>query len=300
MLCIIALLMQTGCVSWPTTVPPPPSEELRAKFGVIGVVPAQFLPNPDFRVPAKGRLAGAGRRAANWAAAGAAAPLSGGGGGGAGAIILLAFSVTAGTIGGLAGTVSGAVHAESAAKVSETEAVLKNALVSLKMQETMLDRVVRAAQNQARQHLVVLPDKGPESPEEKIDYRSLAAKGIDTVVEVAITSFGLAGPWDVNPLLNFALDSRVRVVRTSDGGELYETSFKYRGGEHTFFEWAAANGQPLCEELDRAYQALAEKIVEELFLLYRSPVSPVKDDIKKRWDLLRKNKQRLPPGTGTQ
>lgn len=280
---MIALVIQSGCVQFPRNLPPPPSESVRAGFGTIGVVSAQYLPKSDFQVPAKGWLAGAGRGSANWAAAGASAPLQGGSGGsGGGGIVLLALSVAAGTIGGLAGSVVGGANAEPAEKVSGSETVLSNAIASLKTQESLRDRFVQVGQSQTREHLVVLPGLGPASPEEKIDYCFHSEKSIDTVVEIAIDSFGLAGPWDVNPSLAFFMDSQIRVMRTTDCGELYATSLKYRGGERTFCEWAANDARPFYEELDRAYQALAEKITEELFLVYLSPANDDNDPIHVR------------------
>jgi hypothetical protein len=300
LICMIALVIQAGCIQFPHNLPPPPNETVRAGFGTIGVVSAQYLPKPDFQAPAKGWLAGAGRGAANWAAAGASAPMiagGGGGGSGGGGIVLVALAATAGTIGGLAGSIAGGAHAEPAEKVSGSETVLKNAIVSLKIQESMRDRFVQVGRSQTREQLVVLPGQGPVSPEVTTDYCSYAEKGIDTVVEIGVTTFGLAGPWDVNPSLTFFIDSQIRVMRTTDGGELYATSLKYRGGERTFCEWAANDAQPFYEELDRAYLALAEKITEELFLVYGSHAH---DNGDRRRNKLRKKNNPLPPGTGNQ
>jgi hypothetical protein len=262
----------------PHTLPPPLSESARSELGTIGVVTAHFLPKPVFQIPAKGWLAGVGRGAANWSAAGASAPLGGGAPSGGGAnnaagnaaagVVILALAVAAGTIGGMAGSFAGAAKAEPAEKVNASENILQSAVSSLRIHESMRDRFIQLAQNQTRERFVVLLDEGPNSPEEKIDYTSLRNEGIDTVVEMSVVSFGLAGPWDVNPLLSFSLDSHVRVIRIYDGVVLYDTPLIFRGGEHTFSDWAINNGQPFHEELEVALRALTEKIADELFLVY--------------------------------
>lgn len=67
------------------------------------------------------------------------------------------------------------------------------------------------------------------------------------------------------------MSTRARLVRVDDGAELYTREWVYRSGTRKFVEWAANNAQPLRDELDRGLQALAEQIVDELFLLYLMP-----------------------------
>lgn len=273
-ICIVSLGMQTGCAVLPHQLPPPPSDEIRARFGTIAVVSARFTPRPMLQLPAKGGLAGAGRGAATWSATGGLVPFSsGGGGGGAGAILVLAASVVGATLGGISGTVAGVVKSEPAEKVRVSEAALNDALSVLNMQESLRDRIMKVARDQTREHVVILPDKGPAGAGEKVSYGSLADTGIDTVVEVAVTDIGVNGPWDVNPPLNFIMKAQVRVVRTSVDQEYYAAEYEYNRGERTFSGWAADNAVPFLMELDRAYQDIAEKVVEELFLIYLSPVA---------------------------
>ncbi len=268
-ICIVSVCMQTGCAVLPPQLPAPPSEAMRAKFGTIGVVSAQFTPQPILQLPAKGGVAGAGRGAANWSATGALAPMGGGTGGDPFvALIELAASVVGATLGGLAGTVTGAFKAESAEKVMISETALKDAISTLKLPESLRDRFMRVAQSETREHFVVLPNQGPKSLEEKNGYGFLAKNGIDTVVEVAVTNFGVNGPWDVNPPLGLVMKLRIRVIRTADDKELYTSELEYKWGERTFCEWAADNARPFLTELDRSYQIVSEKVVEELFLLY--------------------------------
>ena len=208
-------------------------------------------------------------------AAGAVAPLMVGASGGAGnpyyVFILLAASVVGATVGGVTGTVIGAAQAEPAEKVTSSESQLRAALANLKLQESLCDCMVQAAECKVGARLSPVAGLGPASPEEKVVYTDFAGKGIDTVVEVSVTDIGLDGPWDVNPPIAFFMRAHVRVVRTSDGTQVYDASFRYRGNAQTFSEWAADGAAPFQAELDRACRFLAEKAVEEIFMLHLLP-----------------------------
>jgi hypothetical protein len=248
------------------------------------IVPAKFRPEADMNVPAKGWLAGAGRKSARWAGKGALGPLSAGGGGkdssGLGTLFLLALSVTAGTIGGVAGGVAGAIQAESSEQVDNAEKVITTVIDSLKMQETMCERVSQVANKQTRDHIAVIPDQGPAYPEERKSYGSLAVKGIDTILEISIPRFALAGDWDINPPLQFHINSNIRLVQATDGKEFYGYSTEYFGSTRTFYEWADNDAQLFLKELDQAYQSLAEKIVGEVFLFSPLAESEESNDVK--------------------
>lgn len=269
-LCVILLILQSGCATTPA--PPYLPEEVRAQLGNVGIVTAKFRPETDLSVPAKGWLAGAGRKSARWAGKGALGPLEGAhacGGDGSGlcGLLIIALSVTAGTIGGLAGGVAGAIQAEPHKKIDVAEDVITTVIASLNMQERLCDQVALLARSRTHAQIVVVPDRGPVAPEEKISYTALAGKGIDTVLEVAVPRFALTGDWDINPPLQFQMDSHIRLIRTSDDNVVYETMFNHRGSTKTFYEWADNNAQTFFEEFDQANKLLAEKIVGEVFLL---------------------------------
>lgn len=288
---IVILLMQLGCAYQPLPfLPPPPSEEVRAKIGTIGVVSARFNPEAEFQTPAKGRVSGAGRGAARGAAMGAL------GGAAIGALCLVMApicmpvgAVVGGTIGAPIGTVYGATTALPAKTVEEAEVALKNALSDLKIQETMRDHVFQAA-HQTHYHFVLLADPGPTAihplgsslittgiiPEE-VNYGLLSERGIDTVLEVSVTTVGLgefvrtnrcvtAHPWGVNVPVAQCVSAHARLIRIADGTVLYSHAFVYISEGRKFAEWASNNAQLFREEFDRGYQNLAGQIVDQLFL----------------------------------
>ena len=269
--CVISLISQSGCAHTPT---PSLSNEVRAQLGTVGIVPAKFRPEADLSVPAKGWLAGAGRKSAIWGGKGLAFPYNLGMGGNCReslcGLFILTLVVTAGTIGGLSGGVVGAIQAEPSKKVSHDEEVIATVIASMKMQESLCSRVEQVAQSRTLDHFVVVADQGPTAPEEKNSYGSLAEKGIDTVLEIAIPRIALAGDWDINPSLQFQMNSHIRLIRTTDGKELYDSSSEYKGISLSFSNWADNDAKPFFKELEKAYQFLAERIVWEVFILIPS------------------------------
>ncbi len=283
--CAAVLAHSAGCASSPVPyeLPSPPSEAVRSRFGTIAVVPLPYAPRTQFTLPAKGALAGAGRKSEEWASSGFWGPLEGltvCRGNEAVVCVPLFFSmaVVGGTLGGVAGGVTGAITAESKEKVEAAEAVLTEAASARRVQETLGERIVRQAVLRTQRHLeLAVPANGGSETEL---FRALAARGVDTALEVGISDLVLAAPWETNPPLRLILDAQVKVVRIADARLLYDASFRYRGTERTFVAWAADNARPLNTDLERAYAALSEKIVDELFLLViLSPGSkPAKGD----------------------
>lgn len=60
---------------------------------------------------------------------------------------------------------------------------------------------------------------------------------------------------------------RARLIGRADGRELYVTSVAYRGGARPLAEWTTDDHRALRQHLQRASEALAERIVDEIFLV---------------------------------
>lgn len=178
-------------------------------------------------------------------------------------------------VGAVVGGIAGAVEGVPAEKRKEAETALTNAIAKLKIQETMRQRLLKiAAEEQTSYTFVPIDGQGPEAPDKEVKYGFLADKGIDTVIEITIPVFGLTGKKDINPPLVFFMTFHTRLVRTSDGKVIYDGKFEYKSAVRYFTDWAANNARPFSDEFDRAYQGLAEKAVEELFLVYNLPLNP--------------------------
>lgn len=267
-LSVSLLIMQVGCMPKPYQLPPPLSEDVRSRLGTIGVVSAQFQPKGEFLTPM-----GKGAGAATGAAGGfIVMPLYG-------AETMDPFGFLLGLVlapvGAVVGGVAGAVEGVPAEKRKEAETALMNAIAELKIHETMRQRLLKiAAEEQTSYTFVPIDGQGPETPDKEVKYGFLADKGIDTVLEITVPVFGLTGKKAINPPLTFFMSLHTRIIRTSDGKVIYDGKFEYKSAARYFTDWAANNARPFTDEFDRAYQSLAEKVVEEIFLVYDLPLTP--------------------------
>ena len=252
-----------------------------AQAKTIGLSAAQFLPDTKLEAPGKGR--GAARGAGYGAAAGAAPGLAIAGGvaqgcpaGGRGnpaalvcaALIVtgLGVAATGSAVGAIGGAVYGAVTAEPMSALSAAESEIRGAVVTLRVQEALRDRVLRIARDRSRVKFIALDDAGPTVIDELIDYGALADEGIETVVEVSVPTIRLFGEGSIHPLLRFFMTARVRVIRTADGAELYKEKFEYRGNSfYKFVEWGDEEGKVFRQAIDFAIMGLASDIAKALF-----------------------------------
>ena len=228
-------------------LPPPPSEDMRSHLGRVRLSEGGMQTAVLFTAPAKG--AGAGM--ARGAGFGALVPIAGGGiyGGGYGAVLGILLA----PVGALVGAVVGAASAEPAAKVEEKETALRVAMEELKVPETFRRCVTDR-----------LPER-TSTPGGRVSSEEPAS----TILEVDVEQFGLDGPGlQINPSLSFVLIERTRLIRASDGTELYGHWLTYRGQPRPLDDWVSQNAARLREEAARACRELAERLVDEVFLVY--------------------------------
>jgi len=253
----------SGCARF-SRLPPPPSEEVRARLGTIGIVSGRFVPEADFRRPAKGEAAlrNAGRWAGQWAGAaltpiGGPDPLS--------LLIRAALLVVGTPFAAGAGAIAGAVNAPSGAEVSEFETALKSAFADLGIQPLIRDGVLGAAR-QTRDRVVLAADHGPSRPEDEGDnYRALAHRRIDTVLEVSVLALDMVGETAYDPPA-LLIRLRTRLVRVADGTTLYTHRIRYLGPSRIMEEWITDGARSFRDEVTRACRILADTIVDEVFL----------------------------------
>jgi hypothetical protein len=269
-LSIALLLFQVGCATHPYHLPPPLSEEERARLGTIGIVSADFVPETQLFTCTRGRVSGAAKRMTFGAST--APPLivpvgtSGPGPPGASLVLGVFLAVVVGAV--MVEEVYRAATAIPAEKVKEIESNLKKALIELKMQESFKKSLLQTAREQSASNFVLIEEGGPKTPDEILNYGHLKEKGIDTVIELSVLSISFEGKGGKDPLLSLLLGVRTRVLSVSDGAVIYENKLEYRSAKRKFTEWISDKGKLFSEELDRGYGTLSDKIVEELFLLY--------------------------------
>jgi hypothetical protein len=244
-----ALLAAGGCASAPL---PPPSEEVRANLGRVGILSGTASPSGEWNTPAKGGTAGAGRGAAT----GLLMPCAGYG---------CALNPLSAIIGGIVG----AATAEPAAVVEEAEATIQTAFADLQIPDTLRDRVVQAARAETRHTLILqtdvaAADAGGERP-------GFAAGLVDTVLQISIQGYGTKAAWAPNPPVFLFLDAQVSLLRVADGTVLHRRTAAWVSAGRPLAEWAVEKGNPVRQELERGIQYLAERIVDVVFLLRAVP-----------------------------
>jgi hypothetical protein len=157
--------------------------------------------------------------------------------------------------------------AESAAKVEERVAAAARSLSARQIQEDLVSRVAAIGREETSSAFTLLAATG-----QRADYRPLVFDGVQAVLEISVVELSLRGrTGEIDPSLSLAMAVKTRLVRTDDAAEIYANSLTYSGGQgRTLAEWLE-EAELLQDELDRASTIVAEKIVDEVFLLVPFP-----------------------------
>ncbi len=223
---------------------------------------------PRFEI-VDGPAKGAGQGAARGALLGAAYTIGGGALAGPIGLVASTFLIPVGAVGG---SIVGGVMAEPAAKVEERVAAIARSLSARKIQADLVDRVAQNAREQTAGTFTMLAERSVVNLNGRAEYRALVEDGIPTVLEISVVGLSLQGRTaEIDPSLNLAMTVKTRLLRTADDAELYKSSVTYSGGRgRTLAEWLD-DGELLRVEIDRATEIVAEKIVDEVFLVVPFP-----------------------------
>jgi hypothetical protein len=258
-------LAASGCA----TTPEPPSPELRSRLGQIAVAADPAAPAGNFLTFAKGRLEGSVVGGAGGALAGLAEGVSqglaGGGGPYGGAAIALAaivFTLVGGTIGAVAGH-QAAVPADTAEQIDREVA---EALGRMELSRAVAEGIRERARADASiaSHGFTEADHGMEHPD-------LAARGVDTLIQISVPEAGFIGGSGRRPSIAFYMSARVRLSDTATGEAQYVREFLYTSAPHPFNQWFGDQASRFVEEFGVATDALSGRILEELFLVTDFP-----------------------------
>jgi hypothetical protein len=253
--------------------PKPVSEEMRARFGTIGIVSAPSNPRIQFHPEfGKGRLSGAGKGVAVGTGAGALLGLSliayGGscrGEGCVGMVIVAAASAAiGGLVGGVIGGIKGVANAVPKKQVQRIEAAAKNAFDGMGIQKTMALNVYRTSLELPDYVFVLLKEEDLiiSTP---YDFSFLREKGINTVLALNVKGGGFKEGKGKNPLIALFMRVHTRLIRTMDGKEIYSRKFEYKSSKHNAADWFDTDARLLRDEIDNCFKELPKQIVEELF-----------------------------------
>jgi hypothetical protein len=138
----------------------------------------------------------------------------------------------------------------------------------LDLQERVRDRLVGRASAETNHRFAAVPNVGPRS-EDTDAYQDLGAAGVDTVVEVRLSQVRLIAVADEDPPpLGLFMQAQTRLVKPSSATVTYRAELEYRGAPRSPSEWTADEHRLLVDDVLRGCDSLADKIFDEVFLLY--------------------------------
>ncbi len=253
-----------------SALPPPPAEGVRAKIGVVGVAAADEATRRAFQKPP-----GKGKGAAIGAAQGFGGSILGGLYVGAysghpyGFALGVALGIAFAPVAAVGGLVVGAVKGVPAEEVAVAEAALSRAIDELGADRALQQRVYRLVGEHTGRKAVMLTEV--VNVERDAPFAPLAGENIDSLLAIGVPWLALVGDGNINPPLVLVARAKVSLRDAAGGTRLYHTRVEFIGAAHTFTEWAADDARLFRAETERALDRLAEKIVDEVFLLYLPP-----------------------------
>src|SRR5688572_25532784 len=233
------------------------SEPDKARLGTIAVTAARYA--PDTRIKGPGQKGGKAGIAIGGLGAAAATVAS--------CLNPLAFFTCPSmllTMTALGATAGGVIGHQINARVtgSEIEAAAPDDVDDSRTQLALRDWVIRHARAHTSLDYVAVDEPAPASRADQPDYRPLSARGIDSVVEVALLELSTEGRPKQG--LALAMTSRVRVIHAASGAVLGEEIIRYRSDAHPYEKWIDKDENVFRTALERGYQSIAERIVGEL------------------------------------
>ena len=289
--CLVVYL--SGCATSPRAATPstenaqqtrvavPPSNNIRKSLGTIGVVSASSGPAVRFLAPTpvKGAGAAAGRKTGHalagfWRGCGQTIEVT------AetviipivtlyGCVVLTPFVAVGGALHGHsdsdASKTNRAAKAKHKAEIKKLRPVVDSALNIVSTQPPLQVLVLEQAQARTHHAFVNVIVRDTVTSRERESYRTLAIKGVDTILEATMWRL------DVTPDYAFEFTAKVRLIRVTDNVELYAGTYVVRTEARTISEWTADEGDQLAAALINAYQLLAQRIVDSLFLRHPLP-----------------------------
>jgi hypothetical protein len=239
----LAACFLTGCAAGISKssrrMPTPPTEEVRSRLGTIVVESAGTGSAAEFAKPyTKQQAAAAGALKAAGECLGSGEVVG---------VILMPIGAG---IGGAIGASSGLSKEE----VEQAERALLAVFNEMDFQRAVRDKVVQLGRRETR-HAFVTSAGG--------------SGGSAAVLQVNVRGAGLAGSPERDAPLAMFLRVHVRLLGPGDRAVLYEHEWAHTSGAYTYKQWAAGGGRLFRSHLSVASSAVAQSIIEEIFLSYR-------------------------------
>ncbi|WP_319524533.1 hypothetical protein [uncultured Desulfosarcina sp.] len=242
-------------------------EAVRSGISTVGVALTPGPPETDVLLPAKGVWGGIKRGIVF----GAAMP------------VMLGFAspVPGGTYIGLLvsplGAVAGGIHGVSTAvpteEVERAEAMLEIATDNLRqmgLREEFVNSLIDMGNERTTVRFVLWPETPMTPPAETLaKHPDPKVDDIDARLEISVEETGLRGIYSINPPMDTFIRVRVQLIRSNDNVILMDEHFICASDEErTFADWADHEGSDLVDEFRTCVPELAEKIIDDFFLVY--------------------------------
>lgn len=277
-LLVAPILVLEGCAHQRMVVtnrPAPLAEQIRADLGtIIGVLPGRVTSRSHYERYETTVWSASGEHASGGAIAGAAV-------GSTGALALLPFAivfppmlVVAGgvllisTAGGAAAGVSQQAPApDHGQSLVEAERAMGDALGLQRAQADFHRRLMKAGRELPAPDFVSLEEGEPSARGEALDLQVFAEAGFETLLLANVDEIAVRAGEGANPVL--AVDVVVRSTLLSAGrdGPIDERTFTCRAGKRPARAWRVHGDRSLRDAVSRCYDKIADRIVEELFLV---------------------------------
>ncbi len=266
--CTGALIFTQGCATKPPPLPPP-SEALRASLGTVGVVSVVPAPEGKLNPTSPGIGGGAALGGVGVLAAGAA----GGGqvGGPAGLVVGAALGVVLLPVGAVAGAIIGAAENIPESTAKEIETMLRQVVAEHEPQADLRRLIMARAAAETTEKTIDLGTGGVIDPTVMPDYAPLAAKGVQTVLEVGVLAIGLTGKGGSDPDLVLSIDARARLIQVAGNRVLWsDEQMRFVTASHKYSEWRATEAAQLKSDFEGGLEVLARQINDKVFLEFWS------------------------------
>jgi hypothetical protein len=273
LLLAVALLSLGGCASMPA----PLSPESRMQLGRVGVVALSSTPSLEFHTFAKGWASGTAKGGALGVLDGLLSSL--------GETIrnqptgpfavpaMLIAAVVMTTVSAVTYGVLGGLEAVPAKTARQIEQELNAAIGNANLAKDLTEKIYTASISRTDLDRYAVTHLDLSQSGNTAGYHDLAKQDINTVVEVQITEAGFRGGSSSQPRVRFYLNARIRLLTTDNVTEIYTRDFQYLSREHPFAEWFSDGSRELLSGFEQAMVTLADRIVDELFIVTDFPFS---------------------------
>jgi len=243
----------------------PPPQEMREQLGNVAIVSRPVDPSLEVDEPpgtGTGALLGAGMGAAFGLSLGVKGCAGSGDRSGIVCTMSFAVGVILAVPAALIGSVAGAAAAPPSDDVKAATISLVRALEDARPNQALQYNLSEEALRKRLCHLRSVEVNSLTTT----GYSHLEAAGFGSVLEIQVRSFEVDVAGGFDPVLSPKLIVEARLLRAADGTELYRRAWLYWGTERDYFQMASDNAQKFRKDVKSAYQALAKRILRDLFL----------------------------------